>query len=302
VTWGSGNPVVATVDQSGKVTAVGIGTSTITAVIGGRAGSALAVVATPVAKVTATPDTLDLAPGDKGQLTATAYDASGNVIKGLSVAWGTSNAGVATVDTTGDVTAVTSGTATIFAVIGGRNGSATVIVAPPGPVMIQGCDGGTLNETAHAPIIVRGNINNQCQANITSTAGSIEIQGSIDKKSSAVLTATAGVTIDNQINNGSAVQVTAGGPFTLAQSIGGNTGPVVSSLTVYQSNSLTIGGDIHNGAQVKLHSFGAILIGGAVHDPGTLVLWWAPSFTATNGVMPPAQAIKNNWGGFPDQY
>jgi hypothetical protein len=300
VTWGSSSPSVAAVDQSGMVTAVGVGKSTVTALVAGKTGSADVIVPSPVASIIILPDTLKVTPGFTGRLTATAYDASGHVVSGLAVVWGTSNGEVATVDTSGLVTGVESGTASIFVAIGGRTASATVIVILPPPTIILGCNGGTLTQTSVGSIVVRGDIDNQCQATLTSTAGSIEIMGSIDNASSATLTAPVGIKVDQQISGGSSVQATTSGPFTIAQDVGGGGPP--TSLTVFDCDSLGVQGDIHGGAQAKLHSHGPIVINGQVHDRGTLVLWWAPSFIAMGGVRPPNEAVKENWGGFPDQY
>ncbi len=134
VTWGSSNTMVATVDQTGAVTAVSAGSSTVSAAIGGKIGSAAVLVAAPqVATVLIVPDTLNLALGTSGRLQATAYDAHGGVITGLPVAWGSANDGVATVDATGTVTGTGRGTTSVSAAIGGKEGSATVIVGPHGP-------------------------------------------------------------------------------------------------------------------------------------------------------------------------
>jgi hypothetical protein len=313
VTWGSSSPAVATVDQSGNVTGVGVGTSTITAAAAGQLGRAVTVVSQPpVATVAIVPDTLTLAPGNSSQLAATAYDAAGHVLTGLSVTWGTTNAAVASVSSSGSVTGVAPGTTSVSAAIGGRSASATVTVLEPPPVLIAGCSGGTLSEITAAPIIVTSSIDNQCQATLQSTAGSIEIRGQVNHGSSATLVAATGVAIDDQINGGSVVQVTAGGAFTVVNGVGGHLagppgpgappGGASSALTVFDSDTLSVGGDIHDGAQAKLHSRGPIQIGGAVHDPGTVVLWWAPSLAVRGGIGPGAQVVKQNWGGFSDEY
>ena len=204
LTWGSSSPAVATVDQTGMVTAVAAGTSTVTASAGGQTGSAAVIVATPtVAALTIVPDTLSVAPGAVGQLKATASDAAGHVLSGLPVTWGSSNSAVATVDTVGNVTGVATGTAQVSAAVGGHTATATVIVGNLPPVTIAGCNGGTLNETTAAPIIVTGNIDNGCVATLKSTAGSIEIQGTIDHQSAGTLVATTSVTLDQQIQGGS---------------------------------------------------------------------------------------------------
>jgi uncharacterized protein YjdB len=301
VAWGSSSPSVAAIDQSGVVTAVGVGTSTVTALVAGKTGSASVIVPSPVASINIQPDTLALAPGASGQLKATAYDASGHVVSGLAVAWGSSNTKVASVDTSGLVTGVSAGTTSIFVAIGGRTASATVVVFLPLPTLIAGCNGGTLSQTVLGDIVVTGNIDNGCQATVTSIAGSIEVKGNINNGSSAILMAPTGIIIDQQIAGGSALQATTSGAFTVAQTVGGG-GPGATSLTVFDCDSLGIQGDIHGGAQAKLHSHGPIVIAGQVHDQGTQVLWWAPSFVARGGVSPPKEAVKENWGGFPDQY
>jgi len=303
VYWSSEDPTIATVSSSGVVTGVSPGGVRIAASAEGRSGTATVTVSdVPVASVTIVPDTLTIMPGASGRLLATAYDASGHVLSGLSATWGSGNTGVALVDTSGTVTGVATGTTRISASIGGRTASAAVIVAVPPPVVIAGCNGGTLSETAAASIVVTGNIDNQCQATLTSTAGSIEIQGTIDNASSATLAASGDIAIDDQINGGSAVQATAGGAFSVARDVAGSAGGTGSALTVLDCTSLAIGGDVHAGAQAKLHSHGPITISGAVRDRSTVVLWWAPSFVVTRGVERGAQVVKENWGGFPDQY
>ncbi len=134
VTWGSSNTAVATVDQTGAVTAVSAGRSTVSASIGGKIGSATVIVSAPqVATVLIVPDSLTLTVGGGGQLQATAYDAHGNTITGLPITWSSAKASVATVNALGGVTAVGKGTTTVSAAIGGKAGSATVIVKPRPP-------------------------------------------------------------------------------------------------------------------------------------------------------------------------
>ena len=56
-----------------------------------------------------------------GSLSATVKDASGNAVNGATVAWESSNPGVATIDGNGDVTLVAAGTTTITATYAGNN-------------------------------------------------------------------------------------------------------------------------------------------------------------------------------------
>ena len=64
------------------------------------------------------------------KLTATVLDTAGRTIPGVTVAWTSEDASVATVDATGLVTAVASGVTFVRAGAGGVEGSATVTVAP----------------------------------------------------------------------------------------------------------------------------------------------------------------------------
>lgn len=134
VTWSSSAPSIATVAADGTVSAVAPGTATITATSEGKSGTAtVTVTPVPVASVTVSPATLSLDTGATGSLTATVRDARGNVLTGRPVSWSSSDADVATVSTTGVVTAVGAGTATITASSGGQSGTATVTVTAPPP-------------------------------------------------------------------------------------------------------------------------------------------------------------------------
>jgi uncharacterized protein YjdB len=69
--------------------------------------------------------------GETSQLTATVQDQNGATMSGASVTWSSSSASIATVSSTGLVTAVADGTATITATSGSTNGTASVTVAVP---------------------------------------------------------------------------------------------------------------------------------------------------------------------------
>ncbi len=118
ITWTSTAQAVATVNPSGRVTAVSAGATTLRASGDGRTAEVgLTVTApTPVA-VALFPATAPLAPGGSIQLTVSVLGANG-AIPGLPVTWSTSNGTVATVDGTGRVTAQGTGRATITAASG----------------------------------------------------------------------------------------------------------------------------------------------------------------------------------------
>ncbi len=127
--WASSNDAVATVNESGLVTAADNGTATITATAGSASGTATVTVAQEVTAVAVLPaaDTL-VALGDTVRLVAEATDAGGHEVAGAEFSWASSNDAVATVSTSGLVTAVGNGTATITAMTGSSSGSGAVAV------------------------------------------------------------------------------------------------------------------------------------------------------------------------------
>ncbi|MGI8547056.1 MAG: Ig-like domain-containing protein [Gemmatimonadaceae bacterium] len=137
VTWSSANSAVATVDGSGSVRAVGAGNTTITATSEGKAGTAQVVVtapaAVPVASVAVNPSTGNIVVGGTLMLSATTRDASGATISGRSVAWSTTAPQIATVSSSGVVTAISPGNVTITAGSEGKIGSASITVQAPAP-------------------------------------------------------------------------------------------------------------------------------------------------------------------------
>src|SRR5438093_1295337 len=129
VTWASGTPAVATVSATGLVTGVAQGQATITATSEGQQGTAaVTVMLAPVSSVTVTPNPATVQIGQTLQLTATLKDANQNVLTGRVVTWASDNTGVATVSSTGLVTGVAQGQATIDGASEGKQGTAAVTV------------------------------------------------------------------------------------------------------------------------------------------------------------------------------
>ena len=139
-TWESSNAAVARVSAGGLVTALVPGTVRITATYQGKVGSFGVLVQMPVASLAVSGATSLAALGSASQLTATASLDGGstqNVTAGS--AWQTSNAAVATVSTSGLITAVSQGAATITATYQGRAASTTVSIAPSASVAVSSC-------------------------------------------------------------------------------------------------------------------------------------------------------------------
>ena len=115
VEWTSSNTNVATVDTTGKVTGVSSGSATITVKTKDGAKIATCNVTVknsviPVTGVTLNKTALNLVTGASESLVATISPSNAT---NKDVKWTSSNTNVATVDTTGKVTGVSSGSATI---------------------------------------------------------------------------------------------------------------------------------------------------------------------------------------------
>jgi hypothetical protein len=131
VTWSSNNTAVATVSSSGVVTGVAAGSATITATSSGKTGtSSITVTAVPpvVTTVTVAPPSVSIVAGTTTTLQATVKDQNGNVMTGQTVTWSSNNTAAATVSSSGVVTGVAAGSATITATSSGKTGTSSISV------------------------------------------------------------------------------------------------------------------------------------------------------------------------------
>lgn len=134
-TFITSNSSVATVSGSGLVTAVGPGSATITAThtaSGKSANSVISVPAAPVIAINASPLTATLQVGGTQQLSVTGTHDDGTVSTITTTAtFMSSDASVASVSTTGLVTAVSGGTAlvTVYDSASGRNAAVAITVS-----------------------------------------------------------------------------------------------------------------------------------------------------------------------------
>jgi len=129
VSWTVSDNSVATASTGGLVTAVANGSATVTATSGSAAGTASVTVAQRAARVDVSPASVEfLSLGDSVQLTAAPFDANDNAVEDATVAWSSGDDAVATVDSSGLVTAAGNGTASITAQAGAASGAAAVTV------------------------------------------------------------------------------------------------------------------------------------------------------------------------------
>jgi hypothetical protein len=172
VTWSSSDNAKATVDNTGKVTAVAAGSATIIAATSDANVKASAIVTITavskgVTKVEISPNADILGVGQTRQLTANVTRDPG--IAG-SVTWTSSNTAVATISTSGVVTAVTSGSTVITAastVDPTVTGTAAITVRPPQAATIS-----------IQKVTVTGNTNQT--VNFNNVAGGIDVTLNVD--------------------------------------------------------------------------------------------------------------------------
>ncbi len=133
VTWTSSDPTIASVDEYGIVKALKKGTATITAKTDDGGFTATCVITVnegdkKVTGITLTPTTNTIKPGDSFIITPTVTPSDA---ADKSVTWSSSDSSIAKVDSTGKVTALKAGTATITATTndGGYKATCTVTVA-----------------------------------------------------------------------------------------------------------------------------------------------------------------------------
>ena len=132
--WSSDQPSVARVSANGVVTGVTAGQAAVTARIGAVQGQAnvlvtsLATGQSPVVAVSVHPNSASIDIGRTVQLTVLSTDAAGDSVPNRSVAWASSAPAIATVSSTGLVTAISEGTAIIEATSEGQSGALALTV------------------------------------------------------------------------------------------------------------------------------------------------------------------------------
>ena len=129
ITWNSRNGNIATVDGSGTVTAVSEGATSVTAAAGGFTAACKVTVvgqSIPVESVILSQESAELCIGETLQLSATVLPEDAD---NRTVSWSSDNTGTATVDESGLVTALSTGTAVITASAGNVSALCTITVS-----------------------------------------------------------------------------------------------------------------------------------------------------------------------------
>lgn len=209
LTWTSSNSAVATVNASGKVTAVAAGSATITVSSDNnvKATATIKVIVSP-ASISLDKTSVNLEKGASATLKATVNPSD---CTDKSVAWTTDKTAVATVDANGKVTAVGAGSAVITAkTSNGKTATATVsVVVSPATITID----------KSAVTLEKG-----ATASLVATVGPSDCT---DKSVSWSSDKTSVATVDA---NGKVTAVAAGSAVITAKTSNGKT--AISAITV----------------------------------------------------------------------
>ena len=213
VTWRSSDDKIATVDSDGLVTAVGVGTATITCTnsAGQTATVNVTVEATPVTSITLNRTTATLKVSGSLQLEATVQPDNATD-KGVN--WTSSNNEVATVTADGLVTALSLGEAMITATAADGSGVSATCVVTVGETQAEG-----VSITVDGPTTLKAGGTVQLRATITpetATDKSVTWRSSDDKIATvsteglvtAVGVGTATITCTNSAGQTATVNIT----------------------------------------------------------------------------------------------
>ncbi len=140
VFWSSNDTSIVSVSPAGVVTGHSVGTTQIAASSGGQSAVVpVTVLPVAVASVAIAPATATITIGGTVTLQGIAYDAGGNTLTGRTVVWASSAPQVATVNSSGQVTGVAAGTATVTGTVEGKTASSaiTVTVIPVAAVAVS---------------------------------------------------------------------------------------------------------------------------------------------------------------------
>ena len=216
VTWSSSNTSVATVSQNGLVTAIAVGSATITATAGEKKATCTVTVnrrVVPATSITLDYVNIEIAKGKMVTLHATVLpeDATDK-----TVTWKSSNTSIATVNNNGNVTAIKAGTATITASIGGLSASCVVKVIIPVTSIALNITSKTLKENDTLKLTATVKPNDATNPSVTWTTdnpsvATVDNVGTVTALSegTAIITAMAGemtatctITVSNTASGG----------------------------------------------------------------------------------------------------
>jgi trimeric autotransporter adhesin len=232
VTWTSLTPTVASINSNGRATGIALGTARFTARVDNAVDTVqFTVTRIPVGEVTVTPSQTSVIQGKTVALTVVVKDSVGEEVTDRTVAWGTSNATVATV-INGVVTGVSTGSATITATSESRsdNTSVSVLQVPVDSIALADIGDANVTINAAAP----GN-NKQVQLELLDAEGGTVLNRNLVITSTSPSVANASWNQTSRILTITATSGTTGGTTTIrvrALGQGGNPEGKTTSIVV----------------------------------------------------------------------
>ena len=311
ISWSSNRSTVATVSSDGLVTAVASGTATITATSEGRSGSAtINVSARPASAVIVSPGQVTLFAAQTVQLSALVTDDRGQVLTGQTVSFSTSNSAVATVSTSGLVTGVSAGSATITATSDAAVGTAVVTIVPDPvaavditPASSSIIAGNTVQLTA-TPMNVSGqpltgrtifwSSGTPALASVSSSgmvtglaAGNAVIIATVDGKQGSATVIVRVVPVATVTVNPPTAAITVGQTVTLTATTTDASGnPLSGRIVGWSSSDNTIASVSASGVVTALAPGAATITASSEGQSGTAIVTVGPVPVATVSVTP----------------
>ena len=227
VIWGTSDQTVASVTGVGLLTALKVGSVSVTATLGAVTGTGnVAVTAPSLSSITITPAVFSIASGQGKQLSAVGVYSDGTSQDVTSqVTWNALSTAYATVNSSGLVTGVSAGSSTITATIGSKTGSATATVtaAQLASIVI----------TPATASIATGQTQSFTASGIFSDGSTTDITNSVTWNSSATNFATMSATgLATGVSAGSAVITASSGTVTSSPSTLSVTSAVLTEIDI----------------------------------------------------------------------
>ncbi|MBQ6761978.1 MAG: Ig-like domain-containing protein [Bacteroidales bacterium] len=285
VTWSSNNSTVARVSDAGIVTARSVGSAKITVktVDGSKTASCSLTVKAktiPVQGVSIDKASITMAVGDTQTLTATVTPLTAT---DKSVTWSSGNTSVATVSSTGVVTAKGVGTATITVTTndGGKKATCSVTVTP---VAVTGV---TLNKSSLS--LYQNDSETLVATVLPSNATNKSVSWSTSNSSVATVT-----------SNGQVTAVAAGtATITVTTADGGMTASCAVSVTADPYGAVDLGLSVKwasfNYGASSVTSTGGYYMWGDPNGTGEPFFFTPPSVNSISGTQ--YDIVRKNWGG-----
>lgn len=131
IAWITENPQIATVSETGLITAIAFGTTEVRATIDGITGIAALNVGVGAVDAVIVPASMTIVLGETAQLEARPMDAAGNVVSQADVNWLSEAPSIVSVSDDGEVTGLALGTALIKARAQNAEAQVAVTVVAP---------------------------------------------------------------------------------------------------------------------------------------------------------------------------